>query len=301
MPLKIPKNLPAAEILRNEKVFIINKEKTTHQDIRPLQIVILNLMPIKEITETQILRLLSNTSLQIEVVLLRTETHVPKNTTKEHLEAFYNTFSEIQGKKFDGLIITGAPIEQMKFEEVEYWEEFTHIMDWSKTNITSTLHICWAAQAGLYHHYNIPKYELKEKVFGVFPHTLNINRELLLRGFDDEFYVPHSRYTEIRKMDIERVSELSILSASNESGIYLVSSKDGKQIFVTGHSEYDPLTLMEEYERDINKGLKSKVPKNYFPNDNPIEKPIVKWRGHANLLFSNWLNYYVYKETTYTI
>jgi homoserine O-succinyltransferase/O-acetyltransferase len=301
MPIKIPNNLPAKEILKNEKIFIMDEERAYHQDIRPLRIAILNLMPTKEITETQILRLLSNSSLQVEIILLHPRSYKSKNTSPEHMVAFYNTFEEIKDKKFDGLIITGAPVEKMNFEEVEYWVELTQIMEWSKSNVTSTFHICWGAQAGLYYHYNIPKYSLNEKMFGVFPHNININSELILRGFDDEFYVPHSRYTEIKEADINKVQELQLLSSSNESGVYLVISKDGKQIFATGHSEYDPLTLMAEYKRDVNRGLEIKVPKNYFPNDNPLKKPIVRWRGHANLLFSNWLNYYVYQETPYNL
>jgi homoserine O-succinyltransferase len=301
MPIKIPDNLPAKSILSNENIFIMDEARAYHQDIRPLKIAILNLMPTKIVTETQILRLLSNSSLQVEITLLHPETYLSKNTPEEHLISFYNTFSDIKHKKFDGLIITGAPVEQMDFEQVEYWDELRTIFEWSKANVTSTLHICWGAQAGLFYHYGIPKYPLAEKMFGVFLHKVNIKYENLLRGFDDEFYAPHSRHTEVKRADIEKVDCLNILSESDESGIYIVASKDGKQIFVTGHSEYDPLTLKSEYDRDINKGLKISVPKNYFPQDDPKKSPTVKWRGHSNLLFSNWLNYYVYQETPYVL
>lgn len=299
MPIKIPDNLPAKEILKNENIFVMDENRAYHQDIRPLRIAILNLMPTKEITEVQLLRLLGNSSLQVEIVLLHPKTYISKNTSNEHLVTFYNTFDEIREKKFDGLIITGAPVEKLEFEEVEYWKELTEIMEWSKTHVTSTFHICWGAQAGLYYHYGIPKYELDKKMFGVFKHRIYNNQSQLLRGFDDEFYVPHSRHTEIKKSDVEKIEALTLLSDSEDSGVYLIISKDGRQIFATGHSEYDPLTLMGEYKRDINKGLKIDVPQNYFPKDNPINKPIVKWRGHSNLLFSNWLNYYVYQETPY--
>jgi homoserine O-succinyltransferase/O-acetyltransferase len=301
MPIKIPNNLPAAEILKSENIFVMDEERAFHQDIRPLKILILNLMPTKEVTETQILRLLSNTALQVEVKLLQPRTYIPKNTSSEHLLAFYNSFEEIKEEKYDGLIITGAPVEKMKFEDVDYWEELTQIMEWSKTNVTSTFHICWAAQAGLYYHYGIPKFDTKEKVFGVFEHTIKKNNELLLRGFDDRFFAPHSRHTEIRQESLEKNNELVVLSQSEAAGVYLVISKDGKQIYVTGHSEYDPNTLANEYKRDISKGLKIKLPENYFVDDNPDNPPVVKWRGHANLLFSNWLNYYVYQETPYDL
>lgn len=300
MPINIPDNLPAKEILKNENVFIMMHERAIHQDIRPLKIAILNLMPTKIVTETQLLRLLGNTPLQIEITLIHTKTHTSKNTPAEHLITFYNTFYEIKNEKFDGLIITGAPVEKMEFEEVEYWDELTEIFEWSKTNVTSTLHICWGAQAGLYYHYKIKKYLLPEKMFGVFPHHITKKTELL-NGFDDEFYVPHSRHTEIKREEIEQVNNLSILSESEEAGVYIVASNDGKQIFVTGHSEYDPLTLKAEYERDLNLNLDIKIPKNYFPNDDPTKQPIVRWRSHANLLFSNWLNYYVYQQTPYNL
>lgn len=299
MPIKIPDNLPAKEILNNENIFIMDESIAFHQDIRPLQIAILNLMPTKETTETQLLRLLANTPLQVEFVLLHPKSHTCKNTSPEHLQMFYKTFDDIKNEKFDGMIITGAPVEHLDFPEVDYWKELQQILDWTWDNVTSTLHICWAAQAGLHHHYGIPKYMLNKKVFGVFPHTVTKKNVKLLRGFDDVFYVPHSRYTEVRREDIEKVDALEILSESEESGIYIVSAKNGKQIFVTGHSEYDPLTLKYEYDRDINKGIDIAIPKNYFPNDDPSQYPLARWRAHANLLFSNWLNYYVYQETPY--
>ncbi len=301
MPIKIPDNLPAKEILAQENIFIMDESRAFHQDIRPLKIVILNLMPRKEVTETQLLRVLGNTPLQIEVTLLHPKTHMSKNTSDEHLSSFYKTFEEINHDKFDGMIITGAPIEHLSFEEVTYWEELKEIMEWKYYHVTSTLHICWGAQAGLYHHYKIPKYPLTEKMFGIFPHTVERKNVNLLRGFDDIFYVPQSRHTEIRREDIEKVKDLEILSESPESGIYIVASKDGRQIFVTGHSEYDPLTLKGEYERDKNKGLDLAVPKYYFKEDDPHKEPVVRWRSHASLLFSNWLNYYVYQATPYDI
>lgn len=301
MPIRIPDNLPAAEILTNENIFIMTENRASHQDIRPLEIVILNLMPTKIVTETQLLRLIGNSPLQVNVTLLRMRSHTSKNTSEEHLATFYKTFDDIREGRFDGLIITGAPVEQMDFEEVNYWEELKAIMDWSKHNVFATLHICWAAQAGLYHHYGIPKYPLDQKMFGVFPHTVNIRNIKLLRGFDDVFYAPHSRHTEVRRKDIEKVPELMILSESPEAGVYIVQSRDGRQTFVTGHSEYDPLTLKAEYDRDIGRGLDIQVPRNYYPDDDPQKIPVVRWRGHANLLFCNWLNYYVYQETPYNL
>jgi homoserine O-succinyltransferase len=301
MPIKIPDNLPAKEILSNENIFIMGERRAFTQDIRPLRIAILNLMPLKSVTETQLLRLLSNTPLQVEIVLLHTGSHVSKNTPEEYLENFYNTFDDIKDQKFDGLIITGAPVEKLEYEELIYWEELKEIMKWSRTNVFSTLHICVGAQAGLYYHYGIPKYLLKEKMFGVFSHTKNKKNVPLLRGFDDLFYVPHSRHTEIRREDIEKVEDIEILAESEEAGVYIVSSKDGRLIFVTGHSEYDAESLKAEYERDIGKGMKIAVPRNYYPDDDPSEPPIVSWRSHANLLFANWLNYHVYQETPYDL
>lgn len=299
MPIIVPESLPAAKILTKENVFVMYEDRAIHQDIRPLKIVILNLMPTKIQTETQILRLLGNTPLQVEVKLLHIEEHKSKNTPKEHLISFYNTFKDIKDEKFDGMIITGAPIEHLDFKEVDYWNELKEIMDFSASNVTSTLHICWGAQAGLYHHFGIPKYHLSKKMFGVFKHTITNSGVKLLRGFDNEFYVPHSRYTEVLKNDIEKVEKLEILSESEEAGVYIVASKDGKQIFITGHSEYDDITLKSEYLRDISKGLNIEIPKNYFIGDDPKKEPIVRWRAHANLIFSNWLNYYVYQETPY--
>ncbi len=301
VPINIPNDLPSSEILNNENIFVMNEERAVHQDIRPLSIVLLNLMPNKITTETQILRHLSNSPLQVDVTLLHPETHSSKNTPKEHLLKFYEKFEEIKEKKFDGMIITGAPVEQMDYEEVDYWPELVKIMEWSLHHVYSTFHICWGAQAGLYHHFGVPKYQLPAKMFGVFPHVVNKKNIRLLRGFDDIFFAPHSRHTEVRRDDIEKVKELEILSESRESGVYIVSSKGGRQIFVMGHSEYDPLSLKSEYDRDVAKGLPINIPKNYFPDDDPEKTPVVKWRGHANLLFSNWLNYYVYQETPYNI
>ncbi|MFD0872384.1 Homoserine O-succinyltransferase [Chlamydia abortus] len=299
MPIKIPDHLPAKEILSQENIFVMGEQQAFHQDIRPLKIAILNLMPTKETTETQILRLLANTPLQVEFVLLHPKSHTSKNTSLEHLEMFYKTFDDIKHEQLDGMIITGAPVEQLEFEEVNYWEELRQIMDWTKENVTSTLHICWASQAGLYHHYGIPKYKLDRKVFGVFPHRVCKPNVKLLRGFDEVFYVPQSRHTEVSLEDIERVEELEILSVSDEAGMYITATKDGRQIFVTGHSEYDQNTLKWEYDRDIQRGMDMEIPKNYYPNDDPTKPPMVTWRAHANLLFSNWLNYYVYQETPY--
>ncbi len=299
MPIKIPDFLPAKEVLLKENIFVMNESRAFHQDIRPLKIVILNLMPLKQITEVQLLRLIGNTPLQIDVKFIYMESHISKNTSHEYLSTFYNTYDDIKNEKFDGMIITGAPVELLNFEDVSYWEELKTIMNWTKTNVTSTFHICWGAQAGLYYHYNIPKYELSKKMFGIFKHVKSEKNINLLRGFDNIFYVPHSRHTEVRKEDILKTDSLEILSESEESGVYIVISKDGKQIFVTGHSEYDPNTLKEEYIRDISKGEKIDLPKNYFRYDDCTNEPLVRWRSHANLLFSNWLNYYVYQETPY--
>lgn len=301
MPIKIPDHLPAMGILNKENIFVMAESRAYNQDIRPLRIVILNLMPTKETTETQILRLLGNTPLQVEIDFIHPKTHTSKNTSADHLDAFYKTFDDIKDQAYDGMIITGAPIELLDFEDVNYWEELKQIMDWKLENVTSTLHICWAAQAGLYYHYGVPKHELNSKMFGVFPHTIKKSNVKLLRGFDDVFYVPQSRHTENRREDIEKVSDLEILSESEISGVYIVASKDGRQIFVTGHSEYDPLTLKEEYDRDVRQGVDIQVPYNYFPNNDPGERPVQTWRSHANLLFANWLNYYVYQETPYEL
>jgi homoserine O-succinyltransferase len=301
MPLNIPDKLPATEILDKENIFFMRETAAVHQDIRPLKVVILNLMPLKIATEAHMLRLLSNTPLQVEIVLLHTEDHVSKNTPAEHLKTFYKTFSQIEDQNFDGMIITGAPIEHLEFEEVNYWNELQRIMDWSQSHITSTMFICWGAQAGLYHFYRIPKYDLPEKMFGVFDHTVNNPLIPLIRGFDEVFQAPHSRHTEIRREDIEKIDELEIVSESQEAGIFIVMAKTGRQIYITGHAEYDPTTLKEEYERDIKKGLNIHVPKNYFRQNDPSNMPKVRWKSHANLLFSNWLNYYVYQMTPYNI
>ena len=301
MPIRIPDKLPATAQLRGENVFVMSETKAMHQDIRPLKIAIVNLMPTKIATETQLLRLLSNSPLQVEIDLVQMDSHVSKNTPPEHLEAFYKSFSQIKDEKYDGMIITGAPVENMKFEEVDYWEELSQIMEWTKTHVTSTLHICWAAQAGLYYHYGVDKYPLEKKCSGVFLHKVNRSTAKLMRGFDTQFYAPHSRHTEVRAEDIKKVSELEILADSKEAGVYIVFTKKGRRIFVMGHSEYDATTLKDEYFRDLDKGLNPDIPKNYFPDDNPKKKPMVKWRSHASLLFSNWLNYFVYQITPYDI
>lgn len=301
MPIQIPNDLPAAGILQNENIFVMNENRAMTQDIRPLEIVLLNLMPTKIVTETQLSRLLGNTPLQVHLELMHTSSHISKNVSQEHLLTFYKSFEELKHRKFDGMVITGAPVENMAFEDVDYWQELCQIMEWSKTNVHSTFHICWGAQAGLYYHYGIQKKPLNEKMFGVFPHTADYKRAILLRGFDDIFWVPHSRHTTVLREDIEAVSGLKILASSEEAGVYAVMSKEGRQIFVTGHSEYDAETLKTEYVRDKNLGLPIKVPKNYFPNDDDTQDPVVRWRSHANLLFSNWLNYFVYQTTPYDI
>jgi homoserine O-succinyltransferase len=301
MPIKIPDLLPAKEVLIKENIFVMDATRAFHQDIRAQRIVILNLMPTKETTETQILRLLSNSPLQVEVTFLHPKSHISKNTSHEHLQAFYNTFDQIEQQKYDGLIITGAPLGQMPYEDVNYWDELAQIMKWSKRNVTSTLYMCWAAHAGLYFHYGIPKHVLSEKKFGVFPHVVKVRSSKLLRGFDDEFLVPHSRHSEVRASDIAKVPQLNVLAESEEAGVYLVSSFDGKQVFITGHSEYDALTLHEEYQRDLSKGLAIEPPCNYYPQNNPALAPLQRWRSHANLLLTNWLNYYVYQETPYIL
>ena len=301
MPIKIPADLPETETLHNENIFVMTESRALTQDIRPLKILILNLMPTKIATETQLARLLGNSPLQVEPEFLQTASYVPKNTSAEHMIAFYKHFDEVKNNKYDGLIITGAPVEQMPFEEVEYWDELCRIMEWSKTNVTSTFHICWGAQAGLYYHYGIRKYPLDKKLFGVFFHKAEHKRSMLLRGFDDEFWVPHSRHTTVLREDIEKHPELKILASSDEAGVYAVATERGKQIFITGHSEYDADTLKKEYLRDKNAGLPIEVPKNYFPDDDDTKEPIVRWRSHANLIYSNWLNYFVYQITPYNI
>ena len=301
MPIKIPNLLPATKVLLDENIFVISENRAITQDIRPLKILMLNLMPKKIETETQIARLIGNTPLQVELELLQTATHKSTHTSAEHMLAFYKTFDEVRHKKYDGLIITGAPVEHREFEEVEYWEELCEIMEWSKTHVTSTFHICWGAQAGLYYHYGIKKYTLDKKLFGVFEHHLDYKRSILFRGFDDRFVVPHSRHTSCRREDIEAVPELKILASSEEAGIFVVATDKGRQIFVTGHSEYDANTLKNEYMRDKAAGLPIDIPKNYFPDDDDTKDPVVRWRSCANLLYSNWLNYFVYQTTPYDI
>jgi len=301
MPINISDRLPAAKVLDEENIFFLRQKKAMRQDVRPLEILIMNLMPDRVTTETQLLRLVGNTPIQTEITLIHPKTHTCKHTEKDHLITFYKHFDDVKNRKFDGLIITGAPVENMEFEEVDYWNELKEVMDWSKKNVTSTMHICWAAQAGLYHHFGIKKHKLNEKMFGVFEHKKPDFPYKLLRGFDDTYFVPHSRYTEVRRSDISKVKNLEIISESKESGVYIVKTKWGKQIFVTGHSEYDPTTLKNEYDRDIKKGLKVSVPRNYYPNDDPTKKPIVKWRSHAHLLFANWMNYYVYQQTAFDL
>ncbi len=301
MPIKIPKNLPAHDILTEENIFVMSEGRAATQDIRPLKLAVLNLMPTKITTETQIIRVLSNTPLQIELTLLMMESHKSLNTPEEHMSAFYRKFSDIKDQRFDGLIITGAPVENLEFDDVDYWDELCEIMAWSKKNVYSTLHICWAAQAGLFYHYNIKKYPLSEKMSGVFKHHNLIPGHPLLRGFDEEFAAPHSRHTEVRREDIEASGKLDILAESDEAGIYIVASKKRRLFYVTGHSEYDAETLKLEYKRDLNRGLDPKVPRHYFPDDDPTKEPRNTWRAHAHLLFSNWLNYFVYQNTPYDL
>ena len=301
MPIKIPDQLPAYEILKNENIFVMDEKRAIHQDIRPLKIVLLNLMPTKITTETQLLRLLGNTPIQVEVTLIRTKTHHSKNTPEEHLLNFYQTFKQINTQNFDGLIITGAPVEQFEFEQVDYWKELQEIMDWGLNQVFAQLYICWGAQAALYHQFGIPKYPLPAKQFGVFEHHVIEKNVKLLRGFDDVFYAPHSRHTEIRRSDIEKVPDLKILAESNEAGVYIVGSNDNRRVYITGHSEYDPFTLKSEYDRDVAAGLPITIPENYYPDDDPTQKPVVRWRGHSHLLFANWINYYVYQETPYDL
>lgn len=301
MPIKLPNELPAYKTLTNENIFIMDETRAVTQDIRPLRIAILNLMPTKIDTETQLFRLLGNTPLQVEVELLHTKSHQSKNTAQSHLATFYKTFDDIKDQSFDGMVITGAPVEQMEFEEVEYWSELCEIMEWSKTHVHSTFHICWGAQAGLYYHFGIPKKPLKEKLFGVFPHRVERSNYILFRGFDDEFMVPHSRHTTVAREDIENCEALKIMASSEQAGVYAISTDEGHQIFITGHSEYDALTLDKEYRRDKDAGLPISVPVNYYPDDDDTKAPIVSWRSCAHILFANWLNYFVYQTTPYDI
>lgn len=302
MPIKIPNNLPAVDILESENIFVMYENRAYCQDIRPLKLLLLNLMPTKITTETQLLRLLGNSPLQVEFDFIYTATYTPTNTSHEHLIKFYETFDDVSSRRYDGMIITGAPVEQLPFEEVSYWDELCRIMEWSKTHVYSTLHICWGSQAGLYYHYGVPKYTLPQKMFGVFPHqVLPTEQAKLFRGFDDTFYVPHSRHTEFKREDIEKIPQLRILSESDIAGIYAVADLKGRQFFITGHSEYDPLSLKAEYDRDISQGLPIQIPYHYYPNDDPSQPPMVTWRSAANLLFSNWLNYYVYQETPFDL
>lgn len=299
MPIRTQSELPAKEILEKENIFVMDESRAMHQDIRPIRIAILNLMPLKEETELQILRSLSNTPLQVDITFLTVTSHESKHTSKSHLNKFYQAFSDVKSQRFDGMIITGAPVEMMEFEEVDYWRELCEIMDWSKTHVTSTLHVCWGAQAGLYYHYGISKYQLKQKVFGIFKHHVGNRKVPLVRGFDDYFMAPHSRNTENRTKDIQAVKDLTILAESEEAGVFLAIADEGRKIFMMGHPEYDRYTLDKEYKRDRAKGIDIALPKNYYPNDCPDEKPNLQWRSHGNILYSNWLNYYVYQQTPY--
>ena len=301
MPIKIPNDLPAVKTLNDENIFVMTETRAITQDIRPLKILLLNLMPKKIETETQLSRLLGNSPLQVDLELIHTKSHKSKNTSAEHLLAFYKTFDDVKDQTFDGMIITGAPVELLPFHEVEYWEELCTIMEWTKTHVHSTFHICWGAQAGIYYHFGIDKKPLDKKMFGIFPHKADYKKSILFRGFDDVFMVPHSRHTTVDIEDIKKCSELKILASSEEAGVYAIATAEGKQIFITGHSEYDANTLANEYFRDLNEGKPIEVPKNYFPDDNPENEPIVTWRSHANLLYSNWLNYFVYQTTPYDI
>ncbi len=301
MPIKIPNSLPAYRTLTDENIFVMDENRAVTQDIRPLRIAIVNLMPTKIDTETQLVRLLSNTPLQVEPVLLRTETYVSKNISSEHLATFYKTFNDVRDQNFDGMIITGAPVEQMPFEEVEYWQELCEIMEWSKTHVHSTFHICWGAQAGLYYHFGIHKHLLDKKVFGVFEHHVIRKSSILFRGFDDVFMAPHSRHTAVNMDEVEKCEALKVLAVSDEAGVYALMTENGRQVFITGHSEYDPLTLDKEYRRDKNAGLPIEVPRNYYPEDDDTKAPRVTWRSHANLLYCNWLNYFVYQTTPYAL
>ncbi len=301
MPLRLPDKLPAIDFLKDENIFVLGNERANHQDIRPLRIVILNLMPLKITTEPDLVRLLSNTPLQLDVHLMKVKAHTSKNTPVEHMQAFYRDFEAMRHEKFDGMIITGAPVEHLDYPEVNYWQEMTEIFDWARTHVTSVMYICWAAQAGLHYHYGVPKYPLPQKMFGIFPQVPSDSRLPIFRGFDDVFYMPHSRHTEIRREDILKVPQLQIIAESEQSGVSMVMARGGREIFVTGHSEYSPGTLDTEYRRDLAKGLPIQMPVNYYRGDDPDQGPLVTWRGHGNLLFTNWLNYYVYQETPYNI
>ena len=301
MPIQIPNDLPAAEVLQSENIFVMPENRAATQDIRPLEIVLLNLMPTKVATETQLSRLLGNTPLQVKLELMHMSSHKSKNTSQDHLLNFYKSFDELKHRKFDGMVITGAPVELMEFEEVDYWPELCQIMEWTKTNVHSTFHICWGAQAGLYYHYGVKKHTMDKKLFGVYEHKADYKRSILLRGFDDVFWVPHSRHTTIDRADVEKIPDMKILASSEKAGVYAMATKAGRQIFVTGHSEYDADTLLKEYIRDKSQGLPIDVPENYFPGDDDSQPPVVRWKGHGNLLFSNWLNYFVYQTTPYDI
>ncbi len=301
MPVRIPNDLPARKTLAEENIFVMTADRAGHQDIRPLRIAVLNLMPTKIVTETQILRLLSNTPLQVDITFIRMETHESRNTPSAHLDSFYESLDTVLHERFDGLIITGAPVETLAFDKVDYWPELVRLMDWSRTNVWSTMHICWGAQAALYHHFGVPKYPVPAKVFGLFPHKVLDPQEPIMRGFDEVFYAPHSRHTEVRPEDIRKVKSVKLVAVSDEAGVYMAVSSDGRMIFVTGHPEYDRLTLKAEYDRDVAKGLAISVPKNYFPGDDPKKPPLVTWRSHAHLLYSNWLNYCVYQATPFDL
>ncbi len=301
MPLTLPDLLPAIELLKEENIFVMDTTRANTQDIRPLRIAILNLMPVKITTETDFIRLLSNTPLQIQIEFMKIKSHTSKNTPIEHMMMFYRDFEQMRQEKYDGLIVTGAPLEQMSFEEVRYWDELKEVFDWAHSHVTSTVYICWAAQAALYHFYGVPKYPTAEKVFGIFRHHTIVPRLPIFRGFDDEFFAPHSRHSEVRREDIEKVDALTLISESEEAGVHIVMARNGREFFITGHSEYAPNTLDNEYKRDVAKGLPIKIPQNYYKDDNPELAPVVRWRAHANLLFSNWLNYYVYQETPFNI
>lgn len=301
MPINIPEGLPAGGILENENIFVLEAGRASHQDIRPLKIAVMNLMPTKITTETQLIRLLSNSSLQVDLTLVATASHTPKHTPPEHMKSFYKSFDDIKDEKFDGLVITGAPVESLEFEDVDYWRELCSMMEWSKSHVFSSLYICWAAQAGLYYHFGIKKYPLEHKLFGIYSHYVLAPRHPMMRGFDEWFFAPHSRYTEVREADIIAHPSLELLSASEKAGAYIVASRDGRMFFVTGHPEYDAETLSKEYFRDVDKGLDIEMPDNYFPQNDPKNKPLNVWRSHANLLFNNWLNYFVYQRTPFDI